>query len=178
VPQTTREQRLDLAREMIVVARRWRTRLDERLKRLGVSEARWAALYWLWRTPGEVSQTMLAERTGVESPTLVRTLDLLCDAGLVQRRTSPRDRRAKLVTLTPAALPLIEQIDAEIDMLRQVLMADLTADEVAVTLRVMRKMRGQLDNGAVSDAIENILPTGLAANEPGPAPMPRRRPAP
>lgn len=139
------QAREQLARELVVAARRWRTRLDERLRGMGLSEARWAALYWLWQTPEGLSQTALADRAGVESPTLVRTLDLLCDAGLVERRASPRDRRAKLVALTPAALPLVEQLDAVADALRQEIMAELTPEEIEVTLRALCKLRARLD---------------------------------
>lgn len=137
----------DFARELVVVARRWRTRLDEQLKTLGLSEARWAALYWLWQSPEGLSQTVLAERAGVESPTLVRTLDLLCEAGLVERHSCKHDRRAKTVVLTPAAMPIIKRLDALAADLRRELMADLTPEELSVSLGVLRKLRIRLDNG-------------------------------
>lgn len=143
--ETIRQARHDLARELVVVARRWRAKLDERLRPLGIGEARWAALYWLSQTPGGMSQTALAERAGVENPTLVRTLDLLCDAGLVARRAAPNDRRAKLVALTPAAAPLIAQYDNVADSLRQELMSCLTSEEVAITLGALRKLRARID---------------------------------
>jgi len=141
----------DFARELVVVARRWRTRLDEQLKLLGLSEARWAALYWLWQSPEGLSQTVLADRAGVESPTLVRTLDLLCDAGLVERRSCPHDRRAKVVVLTPAAMPLIRQLDAVAAELRHELMAELAPDELATALKVLRDLRVRLDGGAPAE---------------------------
>jgi MarR family transcriptional regulator for hemolysin len=158
VSDSTKQAREELARELVVVARRWRTRLDERLRALGVGEARWAALYWLRRSPGGVSQTVLAERAGVESPTLVRTLDLLCDAGLAERKVAPRDRRAKLVALTPAATPLIEQLDAVAEQLRGEVMSELTADEIKAALRVLNKMRARLGNGERAEA--ETLPDG------------------
>jgi MarR family transcriptional regulator for hemolysin len=168
--ETTQAARRDMARELVVAARRWRTRLDERLKTLGLSEARWAALYWLWQTPEGLSQTALAERAGVESPTLVRTLDLLCEAGLVERRTSPRDRRAKLVGLTPAAMPLIEQLDAAADELRKEIMADLSPEEIQVTLGALRKLRARLDQhehapaaAAINAAATPEVPPSAAA---------------
>jgi MarR family transcriptional regulator for hemolysin len=167
--ETTSEARHDLARELVVVARRWRTRLDERLRVLGVGEAGWAALYWLWQAEEGISQTALAERAGVESPTLVRTLDLLCEAGLVQRRTSPLDRRAKLVAITPAAMPLIAQLAAGADALRQELMVDLTAEEIVVALGVLRKLRARLDGGG-EDA-------PAAASDATPAPERQQSPA-
>jgi MarR family transcriptional regulator for hemolysin len=165
--ESTKQAREELSRELVVAARRWRTRLDERLRSLGVGEARWAALYWLWRTPGGISQTALAELAGVESPTLVRTLDLLCDAGLVERRVAPHDRRAKLVALTPAAMPLIEQLDDVAGGLRREIMADLNPEEIAVTLRVLRKLRAQLDGG---EAVAAVRENPTAANVSAPAP--------
>lgn len=143
----------DFARELVVVARRWRTRLDEQLKVLGLSEARWAALYWLWQSPEGLSQTVLAERAGVESPTLVRTLDLLCKAGLVERRSCPHDRRAKVVVLTPAAMPMIHRLDAVAAELRGELMAELAPQELATALAVLRKLRARLDAGAPAEPL-------------------------
>lgn len=145
--RATDDELHDFARELVIVARRWRTRLDERLRGLGLTEARWAALYWLWQAPEGLSQTALAERAGVESPTLVRTLDLLCEAGLVERRACAHDRRAKLVFVTPAAMPLIYQLDAVAAELRRDVMADLTPQELQMALSVMRKLRSRLDSG-------------------------------
>ncbi|HKR88091.1 MAG TPA: MarR family transcriptional regulator [Phenylobacterium sp.] len=143
----------DFARELVVVARRWRTRLDEQLKMQGLSEARWAALYWLWQAPEGLSQTVLAERAGVESPTLVRTLDLLCEAGLVERRSCAYDRRAKVVVLTPAAMPVIHQLDAVAAGLRRDLMAELTPQELSTALTVLRKLRVRLDSAPPVEAM-------------------------
>src|ERR1700730_8625449 len=49
--------------------------------------------------PG-LSQTELAERVGIEGPTLVRHLDRVCGAGLVVRRPDPVDRRVTRIELT------------------------------------------------------------------------------
>lgn len=132
------------SRELVVTARRWRTRLNERLKSVGLTEARWAALYWLWQSPEELSQTALADRAGVESPALVRTLDLLCKAGLVERRACAHDRRAKVVALTPAAMPLVRQLDDVAAALRAELMGDFSSEELQMALRVMHKLRARL----------------------------------
>jgi len=174
VNEALKQARHDLARELVVVARRWRSKLDERLRPLGIGEARWAALYWLSQAPEGMSQTALAERAGVENPTLVRTLDLLCDAGLVARRVAPHDRRAKLVALTPAATPLIAQYDSVADSLRQELMAGLTSEEVAVTLGVLRKLRARID-GAEPPQAQGAAP--VAANAEDLASGLRRSPA-
>ncbi|CAN7577704.1 MarR family transcriptional regulator [Phenylobacterium sp. LjRoot225] len=152
------------SRELVVTARRWRTRLNERLKSIGLTEARWAALYWLWQSPEELSQTALADRAGVENPALVRTLDLLCKAGLVERRTCKHDRRAKVVVLTPAAMPIVRQLDRIAAELRAELMSDLTAEELQVALRVMHKLRTKLD-AADPDGLLAEQPDGEAAGD-------------
>ena len=66
-------------------ARTWRTKLDERLSLLGLTQARWLVLMHLSRMGGESLQKELAFVVGVEGPTLVRVLDGLERIGLVQR---------------------------------------------------------------------------------------------
>lgn len=128
-------------RELIVVARRWRTRLDERLKSIGMSQARWAVLFWLDQSPEGLSQSALAELAGVEAPTLVRLIDLLEAQGLVERRVSERDRRSKLVRPTPAAASVIQETGAIANELRREIMADIGPDDLAATLRLLGQMR-------------------------------------
>ena len=137
--------RHDFAQAITMVARRWRTRLDERLKPMNMSIARWGALYWLGQAGDGVSQAALAELAGVEPPTLVRVIDQLEAQGLVERKVSAADRRVNLLTLTPAALPLVAQIEAEAEAMRHEVLGDLTFEEYRTTMDVMQKMRTLLD---------------------------------
>ena len=59
------------------VARRWRKLLDERLKDLGVTQARWFTMVCLQRGGGGLTQRELARLMTIENPTLVRLLDSL-----------------------------------------------------------------------------------------------------
>jgi DNA-binding MarR family transcriptional regulator len=52
----------------------------------------------------------LAERLDMEPITLCRIIDRLEDAGLVERKTDPSDRRAWLLELTDKAQPLVGQL--------------------------------------------------------------------
>ena len=74
------------------VSRDWRRRLDERLKPLGLSQAKWRALLHLSFGDG-ISQRELSERIGIEGPTLVGLLDRLAKDGYIERRESRDDRR-------------------------------------------------------------------------------------
>jgi len=140
----TPRDRHDFAQAISIVARRWRTRLDERLKPLDMSIARWGALYWLGQAGDGVSQAALAELAGVEPPTLVRVIDQLEAQGLVERRTNPADRRVNLLHLTPAARPLVAEIEAEAERLRVELLDGLSYDEYQTALSVMEKLREKL----------------------------------
>lgn len=143
--RVTSDQRHEFARQLVIIARRWRKRADERLKRVGLTQPQWAALYWLAHADTGLSQTALAERAGVEAPTLVRTLDLLERNGLVERRPHAADRRINLVYVTPAAAPLVEQIEAIGDDVRNELMGEVTFEEFESAMRVFAKILGRLD---------------------------------
>jgi MarR family transcriptional regulator for hemolysin len=140
----TPRDRHEFAQAISIVARRWRTRLDERLKPLDMSIARWGALYWLGQAGDGVSQAALAEMAGVEPPTLVRVIDQLEAQGLVQRRTSPTDRRVNLLHLTPAAKPVVAEIEAEAERLRVELLEGLSYEQYQTALVVIQKLRERL----------------------------------
>ena len=78
-------------------ARVWRHKLDQRLRPLGLSQARWRTLAHLAR--GHLTQRDLAERIGIEEPTLARLLSRLEDDGWIKRENARHDRRCKTVHL-------------------------------------------------------------------------------
>jgi MarR family transcriptional regulator for hemolysin len=67
-------------------------------------------LLMLARLEDAPRQGELAERIGVEGPTLVKLLDRMARRGWVQRRPSPDDRRCKTVHLTPKARGVVQKI--------------------------------------------------------------------
>lgn len=100
---------VDIAR---LLRRRFEAALTEIDTGLTVAEAR--TLAFIWRNPGQ-RQAALAERMFVEPMTLVGYLDSLEKAGLVVRTVDPTDRRAKLITLTDDADPILAKIEKAID---------------------------------------------------------------
>ncbi|MGO2148963.1 transcriptional regulator SlyA [Halomonas sp.] len=97
----------------------WRSILDRRLAPLGLTQTRWVTLYHIWRLGEGHPQCDLARVIGVEAPSLVRTLGQLEEQGLVERRAYDSDRRSKRIYLTPAAMPLLEKIDAVATQVRE-----------------------------------------------------------
>lgn len=128
------------------VFRNWRTRVNERLLPLGLSQAKWLTLWHLHRCPEGIIQKDLAGRIGIEGPTLVRLLDRLESDGWVRRKTTKLDRRSKAVYLTPKAQPTIRKIKGIISELRQQIFADIKEDELSMCLRVMKKINMKIES--------------------------------
>jgi MarR family transcriptional regulator for hemolysin len=95
------------------LARMLRAEMDRRIAEAGlpVTPAEARALAHAARA-GEVRQTVLAERMGVEAMTLSVQLDRLEARGLIERVADPADRRAKIVQLTEAADPVLKRVKA------------------------------------------------------------------
>lgn len=86
-----------------------RRRFDERARAIGVTRTQWRALTAISRREG-LTQGRLAEVLEVEPITLCRMVDRLEEAGHVERRRDPRDRRAWNLYLTEKSRPLIDQL--------------------------------------------------------------------
>ena len=70
-----------------------------------------------------LKQSDLAECLDIQPITLTRLVDRLCDNGLIERRADPNDRRAKRLHLTPAARPLLDRIDEQVEELAGTVLA-------------------------------------------------------
>ncbi len=122
-------------------ARLWRARLDERLRPLGLSQARWLVLLQLHRRGDGAVQKALAQWVGIEGPTLVRLLDRMSEDGWIERRELAQDRRAKTVHLTEQARGVIGRIDGVAAQLRHDLLVDLDPGQVEICMAVLRQVR-------------------------------------
>jgi MarR family transcriptional regulator for hemolysin len=124
-------------------ARRWRQRLDERLRPMGLSQAKWRALLHLSLTNG-ISQRELSEKLSIEGPTLVRLLDRLSRDGYIVRRDAARDRRCKEVHLTRKSHRIIQDIHQVVTELRSELLSGFNQKELRQGAALMRKIRDRL----------------------------------
>jgi DNA-binding MarR family transcriptional regulator len=102
------------------VARHLRLDADRRAAAYGLTRAQWVILMRLEHQPG-LSQKELAEIVEVEPITIGRLIDRLETRELVERRADPHDRRIWRLHIRPAALKVLEELQAErLDMLSMV----------------------------------------------------------
>src|SRR5437899_10108815 len=117
-------------------ARAWRQKLDERLKPMGLSQAKWRTLMHLSIAQEALTQAEIAARLGVEEPTVVTLLHRLEREAWITRTNSPHDRRCKMVLLGRRAQRVIAQIKATADKLRHELLAGNRDSERQACVRV------------------------------------------
>ena len=127
-------------------ARAWRLKLDQRLKPMGLSQAKWRTLLHLSRASEPLTQTQIAERTGIEEPTLVTLLHRLEKEGWVVRKSSARDRRCKTVHLQPRTERVITRINATALNLRRELIKGISNRDMEVCMRVLNHVRERIDH--------------------------------
>ena len=84
-------------------------------------------------------QKNLAASLGIECSTLVRLIDALDHAGLIERQTGG-DRRSRTLHVTPRGRALVEQVEAAAPGIRAQVLADVSDAELATTLSVFEKI--------------------------------------
>lgn len=133
------------------VARLLRRRFDERARTIGVTRPQWRALTALSRAEG-LNQGALAERLEVEPITLCRMIDRLEEAGLVERRRAPTDRRAWHIYLTDKSRPLLEQLRGLADDLSSQALDGLATDQQDRLTAMLERIRDNLQSPTMESA--------------------------
>jgi MarR family transcriptional regulator for hemolysin len=143
------------------IARLLRKKFDQRARVLGLSRSQWQVLVHLQRHEG-INQSGLAEILEIENITLGRLIDRMEEAGWVERRPDPRDRRARLLYMTKKVAPVMERMRALAEETRNEALAGLSPERREALLDLLIQVRGNLsarngrgeleDAGGVSNA--------------------------
>jgi DNA-binding MarR family transcriptional regulator len=125
------------------VSRLLRRRFDRRARALGLTRAQWRVLAYLNRNEG-INQSSLAEILEIEPITLVRQLDRLEAAGLIERRFDPADRRVRLLHLTEKARPILERMRKISASVRAEALEDLAPPEQEALIERLLAIKARL----------------------------------
>ena len=128
---------------LVDVSRLLRRAFKQRLTGSSLTHAQARALVYIARNEG-IRQVDLAELLEVQPITLVRLIDQLAGARLVERRADPRDRRAYQLYLTAKAAPQLAAIDRVAKTIRAAAMAGLTEKQSTAVMSALRTMRRNL----------------------------------
>jgi MarR family transcriptional regulator for hemolysin len=132
--------------------RQWRRAADLRLQPFDLTEATWLPLLRIARAPAPPRQKDLAAAMFVDGSSVVRLLDNLEQAGLIQRKEGETDRRAKTIHLTPRGRAIADRAETVARRVRQDALAGLSDKDIATTIRVLEHICCVLDDDRESAA--------------------------
>jgi len=121
---------------------------NEELAPQGVTY-RQAQVFGCLALEGQLSQTDLAERMGIEPPTLVGILDRMERDGWIRRDGDKTDRRRKFIQATPAAKPVWTKIVAVAKRVRSRATRGMTAAQLAQLKKLLTQVQANLAEAAV-----------------------------
>ena len=136
-------------------------RFDQRSKCLGLTRAQCQVLAYLVYHEG-INQAGLAELLEVEPISLARLLDRMAQAGWIERRPDPQDRRAWQLFITEKAKPLFTEMIAIGREVRAEALAGFTPEESDRIMELLLRARHNL-SAHTADAGPNAGPLAGAA---------------
>ena len=146
-------------------ARAWRTKLDQRLRPLGLSQGKWRTLMYLSDGGNKLTQKEIAERMGIEGATLAGLLDRLENDGWVKRRDAAHDRRCKTVHLQRRSKAVLDKIFNTAHDLRAELIENISRRDLETCISVLAKIREKAEgpaNGARNGHSDPTKANGLS----------------
>jgi len=141
------------------VARLLRRRFEQyaRVAELGLTRTQCAVLANLARQQG-VNQAQLAQILDIEPITLVRLLDRLQGAGLIERKPDPKDRRAYVLALTAKARPVLARIYDLAEEIYKEAQASFSSAESAELLSQLHRIKSNLARRTSEEAVAAVPP--------------------
>jgi MarR family transcriptional regulator, transcriptional regulator for hemolysin len=125
------------------VSRLRRVMFDRIVRELGTSRSQWWVLAFLSRDDGS-PQTNLADELDVGKVALGGLIDRLAEAGMVERRPDPVDRRVKRVYLTRDGRKLVSQ-NKELDKrVNETVLQGVSEADFEITMRTLDRMKTNL----------------------------------
>jgi len=142
-PKTMSPDATQLAGELRTEVNRLAYHLRTPATRSGITPTRLAALAALAHHPDGIRQGDLAEVMNVSAPSMTRLVEILSEAGWVERYRDPDDHRSQVLTLSAAGGAMLQQLREESATVLSAALADLTADErhaLTAAVPVLRKL--------------------------------------
>jgi MarR family transcriptional regulator, transcriptional regulator for hemolysin len=115
----------------------------------GLTLAQARVLLHLSRNEG-ISQVALSTILEIQPITLLRQVDRLEKAGLIERRAHPTDRRAQQLYLTPRSQPLLKKIFDKSAERQDRIMAGLSVREREQLMASLQRIKANLSQMAAS----------------------------
>lgn len=108
-------------------------------KAFDITPVQYASLLAVQLRPG-IDQTTLMEAVAFDLSTIGEVVGRLEGKGLVKRLVSPKDRRAKVLYITPAGRRLLARIKPDVEVAQERILAPLPRTEQAPFMRALKHL--------------------------------------
>ncbi|APW40761.1 MarR family transcriptional regulator [Rhodoferax koreense] len=135
-------------------ARQWRRTVDRQLLPFGLTEATWLPLLHVARAAAPMRQKELAASLSLDNSSVVRLLNELQAAGLVERREEGVDRRAKAIVLTELGRTTVVKVERSARQVREKALAGLSDAELHAASLVIAR---------IFESLQAMVPAEAAA---------------
>lgn len=123
--------------------RPFENKLNVQLNKHDLHRAQWTILYYLYNY-GAATNVEISHYQGVEKPTTTRTINRLEELGYVEL-SKGKDKREKRMQLTELGIAVYENVRVTIDQFEQEILNGLSEEEQLETIRIMKKIRNNLN---------------------------------
>jgi MarR family transcriptional regulator for hemolysin len=137
---------MDLTMTLTHAARSYIGATDKMAGAFDLSHATAWPIVMIGRLGDGVRPGTVANALGLEPPSLVRVIEQLVVAKLVERRDDPGDRRAKTLHLTASGRSSAVRLEAALSPFRRQLFANIDAADIAACARVLTQLDLTLDD--------------------------------
>ena len=93
-------------------------------------------------TPGKLATLALASRLVSRAPDITRLLDKLVERGLIERERPAENRRVVQVSITPAGMELLDQLDEPVRECHARQLGHLSRKELGELIALLKVARG------------------------------------
>ncbi len=123
-------------------AQRMRTATGEQAEKHGIQLRDYIVLSALHKTPN-LTQIELGKALGLDKTTLMSQLDRLEGAGLIERHSDPRDRRARIPRITATGEAVRSTVADASQQVEEAALQSFTDEQVALLRRMLFEIIGE-----------------------------------
>ena len=146
MPLHDKSPRSEIGKLIGKTARQWRRAVDRQLQPFGLTEATWLPLLHVARANAPMRQKDLAASLSLDNSSVVRLLNELQAAGLVERREEDVDRRAKAIVLTELGRTTVVKVERSSRAVREKVLAGLSDAELLAASQTIERIYAALQD--------------------------------
>jgi MarR family transcriptional regulator for hemolysin len=153
MPLHDKSPRSEIGKLIGKTARQWRRAVDRQLQPFGLTEATWLPLLHVARANTPMRQKDLAASLSLDNSSVVRLLNELQAAGLVERREEDVDRRAKAIVLTELGRTTVVKVERSSRAVREKVLANLSDAELLAASQTIERIYAALQDIAPPECL-------------------------